>query len=164
MTTYRPQFAFPPPPYGYDDEQFSYSFDGSTVPLLNAAIAAGQPANNIILLLEADAPFIARGLKIQLGTAASTLWFQLKTPRGDYMQVVPVPIALYAGLGGGAPIAGELIVPFDAEIECPSGSNWTLYLYNPTAGNVNPPAVTLFGVKRRQCGAGFQATDRRRAA
>ena len=158
--TYRPQFAYPSPPFGMQDEQFHYSFDGTTIPLLSSvnALAAGSQSNDIILPLQADAPFIARTLKIQLGTAASLLWFKLKTPRGDYLQVVPVPLALYAGGMDGIAMAGQLFIPLEPEIECPPGSNWTLYLYNPTSGNVNPPAVTLFGVKRRMCGT------RRRAA
>ena len=153
MNTYRPQFAFPAPPLGYADEQFHYSFDGTNVPLLNAtnAIAPGAFSNDIILPMEADALFLARAIKIRLGTAHSVLWFQLRTPRGDYMQTVPVPIALYAGRIDGAPIAGQHFIPFADQIECPSGSNWTLYLYNPTSVTVNPPAVTLYGDKRRFC-------------
>jgi hypothetical protein len=152
--TYRPQFAYPPPPRGFEDEQFHYSYDGATVPLLSSAnaLVAGAFANNIILPTEADAPFLARAIKIQLGTADSTLNFQLKTPRGDYMQTTPVPIARYAGQGDGAAICGKLVIPMESEIECPPSSVWTLYLYNPTSGTVNPPAVTISGVKRRKCG------------
>lgn len=152
--TYRPQFAFPPPPLGFEDEQFHYSFDGTNVPLLAAsnALAAGALSNDIVLLMEADAIFIARALKIRTGASHSDLWFQLRTPRGDYMQTVPVPIALYASHIDGAAIAGHYFVPLENEIEAPPGSNWTLYLYNPTSDTVNPPAVTLYGVKRRKCG------------
>jgi hypothetical protein len=148
--TYRPQFAFPAPPPGYRDEQFHYSYDGTNCALLANPIAAGALTGSIILLTEADAPFIARALKIQLGTAISPLWFQLVTPRGDYMQSVPVPLALYAGNIDGLPIAGQYFVPFDSEIECPAGSNFTLFLYNPTGGSVDAPEVTLYGVKRRK--------------
>ena len=152
MTTYRPQFVYPPTPAGFEDEQFHYSYDGTNCPLLNSAnpIPAGGLSSNIILLTQADAPFFARGLNIQLGTSDTNLWFQLKTPRGDYMQKVPVPIVLYAGMVGGLPVAGQVFVAFESEIECPPGSSWTLYLYNPTSGNVNPPEITLFGVKRRK--------------
>lgn len=153
--SYRPQYVYPPTPVGFEDEEFHYSFDSTTTPLLATAITTLAQVNDIILPLQADAPFIARGLRITLGTADSTLDFKLKTPAGDYMETTFVPIARYAA-GGGLAIAGRLVVPFDTEIECPAGSNWTLYLYNPTGGNVNPPAVTLFGVKRRQCNAGIR--------
>lgn len=151
--TYRPQYAYPPPPAGFKDEQFHYSFDGTNCPLLSTAnaLAPGAASNNIILLMQSDAIFLARALKIKLGNSHSTLDFQLKTPRGDYMQTVPVPLALYAGRIDGVNGAGHFFVPIEAEIEAPPGSNWTLYLYNPTSGTVNPPAVTLYGVKRWDC-------------
>jgi hypothetical protein len=149
--TYRPQFAFPPPPTGEEYEQFHYSFDGTNCPLLNVAVPAGGFANNIILLMEADAAFLCRAIKIRTGLSHSTLYFQLKTPRGDYMQAVPVPLADYASHIDGANIAGHYFVPMESEVEAPSGSNWTLYLYNPTGAPVSAPEVTLYGVKRRKC-------------
>lgn len=154
--TFRPQFAYPPPPLGMEDEQFHYSFDGTSTPLLSSAnaIAPGGFSNNIILPMEADALFLCRAIKIRNSTSHSVLSFQLKTPRGDYMQSVPVPIADYASRADGAASAGHLFIPLEAEIEAPSGSNWTLYLanVNTTGGSINPPAVTFFGVKRRKCG------------
>lgn len=149
--TYRPQFSFPPPPLGYQDEQFHYSFDSTNTPLLATAIVAGAFANNIILPMDADAPFFARSIKIRLGTLHSTLNFQLRTPHGDLMQGVPVPIALYAGRIDGKSIAGQHFINFDSEIEAPAGSNWTLYLYNPTLVSVAPPSVSIEGIKRRLC-------------
>ena len=159
MTTYRPQFAHPPAPLGFEDEQFHYAFDGTNCPLLaaTATIPAGGFSNNIVLLMEADAPFICRGIKIGLGLANSNMVdFQLKTPRGDYMQAVPVPVRLYTGRGSSINNANigkglDLFIPMENEVEAPAGSNWTLYLYNPTAAPAVPPIVTLFGVKRRKC-------------
>lgn len=156
MTTYRPQFAHPPAPMGFEDEQFHYAFDGTNCPLLasTSPVPAGGFSNNIILLMEADAIFICRTLAIRNSGGSSTLWFQLKTPRGDYMQATPVPPTLYAYSNAGGPpglAAGHNRTPLEAEVECPPGSNWTLYLYNPTAAPVAPPMVTLYGVKRRKC-------------
>jgi hypothetical protein len=152
---FRPQFAYPPPPFGMEDEQFHYSFDGTSTPLLAAAnaIAPGGFSNNIILPMEADALFLCRAIKIRNSTSHSVLSFQLKTPRGDYMQAVPVPIADYASHLDGDNTVGHLFIPLESEIEAPSGSNWTLYLANTntTGGSIAPPAVTLFGVKRRKC-------------
>lgn len=154
--TFRPQFSYPPPPPGMDDEQFHYSFDGTNIPLLSSAnaIAPGGFSNNIILPMEADALFICRAIKIRNSLSHSILSFQLKTPRGDYMQAVPVPIADYASHVDGADNVGHLFIPLEAEIEAPSGSNWTLYLANTNTagGSIAPPAVTLFGIKRRKCG------------
>lgn len=160
MSNYRPQYAYPPAPLGWEDEQFHYSFDSTNTPLLSTAnaLAAGAFSNNIILPMDSEQTngkgvvFFARAIKIRLGTLHSSLNFQLRTPHGDYMQAVPVPIALYASRIDGKSIAGQYFIPFEAEIESPAGSNWTLYLYNPTSGSVNPPSVTLVGVKRRMCG------------
>ena len=149
--SYRPQYAYPRTPRGFEDETFHYSFDSTNTTLLGVAIAAGGQANNIMLPLDPDAPFIVRGLKILLGTAGSNLDVQLKTPWGDYISTVPIPLRRWAD-GGGRAIAGKLVVPFEPEVECPAGGSWSLYLYNPTSGNVNPPAITLYGIKRR-CGA-----------
>jgi len=149
--TYRPQFVYPAPPAGFEDEQFHYSFDSTNTPALANSLPAGAYANDIPLLLQSDAPFIARAIKIQLGAAHSTLWFELKTPHGDYIALPYVPISRYAGEGDGAAIAGRLFVPIEEAIYCPSGSSWVLYLYNPTLASVNPPALTLFGCKRRDC-------------
>jgi hypothetical protein len=150
--TYRPQYAYPFAPLGKEDETFHYSFDSTTTPLLGQAIAAGGQSNDIQLPTEQDAPFFCRGIKIQLGTAASNLYVQLRTPHGDYINVPYVPLSNWATGTGLAP-AGQLDVPLPDEIECPPGSAWTLFLYNPTLGSVNPPAITLYGVKQRKCGS-----------
>ncbi len=147
---FRPQYSYPPAPRGKEDETFHYSFDGTNTPLLGLSLAAGQYFNDIPLTLEQDAPFLCRGIKIRLATDPSNLWAKLKTPHGDYLQTVYVPLSLWAS-GSGIAVAGQLIVPMENEIECPAGSNWTLYLYNPTGDSVTPPAVTLYGVKRREC-------------
>jgi len=147
---YRPQYIYPAPPPGFEDEQFSYIFDSTNTPTLVSAIATTQQIHSIPLPLESDSPFICRGIHIRLGTGHSNLYFELKTPHGDYMQTTFVPIARYAG-GSGAAIVGFTPAPVECEVECPAGSNWTLYLYNPTTGNVTPPSITLLGVKRRLC-------------
>ena len=149
---YRPQLAYPPPPPGYEDETFHYSFDSTNTPLLGVNILAGAYANNIILPLQPDAPFICRGIQIRTVTGGgSTLDCQLKTPHGDYLATVPVPISRWLDGGGRASVTGKMRVPLEMEIECQAGSIWTLYLFNPTLGTVAPPSVTLFGVKRRRC-------------
>jgi hypothetical protein len=155
--TYRPQYAYPLPPFGMEDEQFSYSFDGTTIPLLNQSVAAGAQANDIMLPMEQDAPFLCRAIRVNLGTGKSNLSVQLRTPHGDYMALPYVPSSLWLA-GTGRALADFLVTPLESEIECPAGSTWTAYLYNPTLASVNAPAITLIGVKRRKC------SDKRRAA
>lgn len=155
---FRPQYAYPPTPRGKEDETYHYSFDNTNTPYLALSLASLQYFNDIILPMDQDTPFICRGIKIQLSGAAesrsgfpiTTLDVKLKTPHGDYLQTNFVPISRWA-TGSGIAVAGQLMVPMENEIECPAGSNWTMYLYNPTSGSVTPPAVTLFGVKRRGC-------------
>lgn len=156
---YRPQFGYPPPPAGFEDHQFHYEFDSSNTPILATSIPATTLQPDIILPMQSDAMFIARGVKFQQLNVIGqeTFYFQLKTPRGDYMQSVPVPINCYAdvviGLVSpttGAAAGSSVAVPFNDEVECPPGSNWTLYLYNPLGLSLLPPQVTFFGVKRRK--------------
>lgn len=144
---YRPQFACSPTPPGFRDETFHYEFDSTNTPLLGQALAAGEQANNILLPLENDAIFVCRGISIRLGNAESNLYLELKTPHGDYIATVPVPISR-SFTSSGAAVIGHVIVPLESEIECPAGSMWTLYLTNPTSGSLNPPRVTFYGVKR----------------
>lgn len=147
--SYRPQYAYPAPPPGWQDETFDYSFDGTTTPLLGVSVAAGALVNDIMLPTEQDAGFLCRAIKIGLGTAPSNLYVILRTPHGDYLDNF-VPASNWLSPTGIA-IAGSLPVPLEEQIECPPGSVWTLFLYNPTSGSVTPPAITLYGVKRRKC-------------
>ncbi len=150
--SYRPQYAYPPTPPGFEDETFDYSFDATNTPVLALAIAAAGESNDIMLPLQPDAAFIARGLLIRAVTGGlSTLNVRLKTPHGDYIATSPIPAGRWADGSGRATVTGKVKTVFNDEIECPAGSVWTLYLQNPTTGSVTPPAVTLYGVKRRMC-------------
>jgi hypothetical protein len=59
---YRPQFAYATPP-GCRDIDYVYYFDGSNTPLLNQNVS-GLTIPNIPLVLEQDAPFYWRGIKV----------------------------------------------------------------------------------------------------
>jgi hypothetical protein len=150
--SYRPQYAYPPTPAGFEDETFDYSFDQTNTPVLALPILAGGQANDIMLPLQADAPFIARGILI-LNTAGggSPLNMRLKTPHGDYIATSPVPSARWANGSIRATSTGKVKIPLEPEIECPAGSVWTFYLQNPTLGSLAPPTITLYGIKRRVC-------------
>lgn len=148
---WRPQFAFPPAPAGFRDEQFHYGFDGSNVPALATAIAAGSQVLNVVLQLQNDAEFILRAIKVQLGTAPSSLALQLRDPYGNYLSATPLELSNYL-TGGGAAMVGQMAVPFEDQIRCPLGGFFEVFLYNLTTGSVAPPAFTFFGVNRRECG------------
>lgn len=150
MSCYRPQYAYPPSPRGTEGETFHYSFDATNTPVLALTLAAGAQANDIMLPLDPDAPFVCRGIRIALGTAGSVLEVKLKTPNGDYLETAFVPASRWA-FGGGLAVAGNLIVALEPEVWCQAGSAWSLYLFNPTSGNVTPPAITMFGIKERIC-------------
>jgi hypothetical protein len=151
--SYRPQYAYPLTPAGFEDETFDYSFDQTNTPVLALPLLAGAEANDIMLPMQADAPFIARGLLIVNTTTGggSPLNIRLKTPHGDYLATSPVPSARWANGSVRAVSTGKAKTPFEPEIKCPAGSVWTLYLQNPTTGTVTPPSVTLYGIKRRVC-------------
>jgi hypothetical protein len=144
---YRPQFGFPPTPPGFSDETFHYSFDSTTVSILGLAVTAGAVVNEIALQLQNDAEFICRGLKVQLGTAASNLYMQLKDPFGNCLSACPVALSDYL-TGAGIAVVGRMIVPFESEIVCPISGRFMVNFYNPTTGPIFPPALTFFGVKR----------------
>ena len=143
---YRPQYAFWTP-RNFRDETFHYSFDKTNVAALGVAIAAGQVVNDIILQFQNDAEFVCRGFKVQLGTSASDLQLWLKDPFGNYLSQTYIPLANYL-TGAGTLIVGRAVVILEPEIICPRSGMWTAYLSNPTAGFLEPPAFTFFGVKR----------------
>lgn len=111
---YRPQFAYPPPPPGWQDEEFEYHFDSTNTPAL-----AIVPSDQVILPLQADAEYRIRG--IQMSGNTGNLVIRLWTPRGDVLSLVPVENDLaYSGTVN-AP-TGRLPVPLNDEIVCPAGS------------------------------------------
>lgn len=148
---YRPQYAFPPTLPGFLDEQFHYSFDGTNVPVLATPIAAGQGVENITLQLQNDAEFILRAVKVQLSTSPSNLYGTIRDPYGNFLSASPLPFAGYL-TPSGSPLMGSLFVNFEAEVRAPIGGFFQLFLFNFTTGPVTPPAFTLYGVNRRDCG------------
>ena len=144
--SYRPQFVFSTP-RGFRDESFHYSFDSTNTPGLGVSIASGAFLNNIVLQTQADAEFICRALKVQLGTAASNLNLTIKNPQGLYLSAVNVPIADYLTPSGLA-VVGSLFVPFEPEVRIPPSGFFEVYLENLTGGSLACPAFTFYGLKR----------------
>lgn len=111
---YRPQYAYPPPPPGWKDEEFEYYFDSTTIPAL-----ALVPNNQIVLPLQADAEYHIRGIQVSGNTG--NLLVRLWTARGDQLSQVPIEVdRAYSGTLN-AP-TGRLPVPFADKIVCPPGS------------------------------------------
>ena len=111
---YRPQYAYPPAPPGWVDEEFEYYFDSLTYPAL-----AQVPSNQIVLPLQADAEYRIRSFQMSGNTG--NLLVRFWTPRGDQLSAVPVENDLaYSGTLQ-AP-TGRLPVPLSDEIVCPAGS------------------------------------------
>jgi len=111
---YRPQFAYPPPPPGWQDEEFEYYFDSVNTPAL-----AQAPVEGVILELQADAEYRIRAFQMSGNTG--NLLVRFWTPRGDVLSIVPVENDLaYSGTLQ-LPV-GRLPVPLPDEIVCPAGS------------------------------------------
>lgn len=119
---YRPQFAYPPPPPGWVDEEFEYYFDSVDYPALGQV-----PSNQIVLPLQADAEFRLRAFQISGNTGKLLVRFW--TPRGDILSQVPVENDLaYASTVQGVAPVGRLPVPLNDEIVCPAGSAFSIDL------------------------------------
>ena len=145
MTPYRPQYAYPTPK-GFRDEQFHYSFDGFNTPLLNQNVAANSTIANIPLVLQTDAPFLMRGIKVS-PQVKSQLLIQFKDPWGNYLSTGLLPIALYASPPGGSYVGYPPLI-FEPEIKCPIGGVWWVWLQNGTNGALAAPEISFYGVKR----------------
>ena len=142
---FRPQFAYPTPA-GYRDEQFHYAFDSFNTPLLSGTVAAGALVSLIPLVLQTDAPFFARGIKVAT-VGGSNLKIQFKDPWGNYLSSAPLPINLYVNPGGAAG-PGFSPVVIEPEIQCPAGGIFWVWLQNTSGAPVAAPAISFYGVKR----------------
>ncbi len=149
---WRPQFIYPRTPKGYRDDTFTYTFDASNVVALSGTIGAGQTITEIPLQLEADAPFLWRGWKLDAQQDNLSLQFVFRTPDGYFLAPSNtfLPIQLCGVPAGYITPVGGSVVPMECDIYCPASAVIGLYLHNPTAAPVdyNLP-VLLFGEKRR---------------
>jgi hypothetical protein len=63
---YTPQFILPDPPAGFVFQPCIFQFDASNVPALGLlTLTKGQESGYIPLLLDDDAPFVLKAIKIQ---------------------------------------------------------------------------------------------------
>jgi len=159
---YRPQFAYATPD-GCRDDEFTYFFDGSNTPLLNQDVS-GLTLRNIPLVLEQDAPFFWRGIKVDYivgpggGPAIPDLAVKFQDCYQNDLSDGLIPVTQYAYPSNpvhfnsadytGAP------TPLDPEIYCPPGGYILLDLQAPVLTNPAFVIVTLYGVKRfKECKA-----------
>lgn len=146
--SYFPQFAYPPPPPGINEDQFNYSFDATNTPGLVATIPAAAGGLNgitreIPLQLQTDAVFMWRAVLI----ATANLGIQFRTTFGRILSddFVPVNLAYQAS---GDPIAGGLFIPMEPELLCTPGGIITVSFNNTTNAAIAPPKITMYGTKR----------------
>ena len=168
---YRPQFAYETPP-GCRDEEFTYFFDGSNTPML-AQNFNGQTVNNIPLVLQQDAPFYWRGIKIQMAFFESPegppVFSHFIAPPQTFLKFQDCYQndlsggflrATEYGFGQNPWTIGPDTVPtgppflLDPEIYCPAGGYILLSIMNVLPANIVRLEVALLGIKRfRECEA-----------
>lgn len=152
---YRPQFAYPTP-QSCKDEDFVYSFDGSNTPLLNQSVSA-LSVPFIPLVLDQDAPFYWRGVKVDIRTTSALAPNVNVKLRDCYLNdlsdgFIPAtqfgfpqnPVVFQGANYTGPP------VPFEPEIYCPRGGVIQLFIQAPTLAADTFLSVSMFGVKRFQ--------------
>ena len=165
---YRPQFAYKTPD-GCLDVEFTYFFDGSNTPLLYQDVTSKR-IDNIPLVMEQDAPFYWRGIKVALlesasgpnGTIGGITNYEVPNVNVRFQDCYQnnlsdgyVPSTHYGYPMNAVAFNNSLLTgpPFllDPEIYCPPGGYILLFIQ---AGTLTAPTtsyllnVTLFGVKR----------------
>jgi hypothetical protein len=144
---YRPQYAYPPAPHGFRDEDFVFWFDSRSTPALAQAIPVAGRIPDIPLPLDRDAPFIWRGTKVFAGPPRLGARFQ--GPDGSLLSDDYQPV-YQSFFPSGFLIAGFPPVPHESEMACPLGAVILFGLANLGATPVIDPQiyVLLYGVKR----------------
>ena len=115
---YRPQVPYLTPPQ-YEDHDFVHYFDQLNTNLLNSALslAAGGSILGIPLILQSDAPFFWRGVKIN---GPSNFAVRFRDPYWNYMSDDFVPLPLDYSPREPAAVGSNPLVLED--IRCPAGS------------------------------------------
>lgn len=116
---YRPQFTYPTPSE-FDDKDFVAYFDQTNTTQLNAALslAAGATIIGIPLVLQSDAPFFWRGIKIN---GPSNFGVRFRDPYGNYMSSDYLPLPLDYEPQEPAVIGSNPVV-LEPQVRCPAGS------------------------------------------
>ena len=118
--SHRPQFAYPPAPEGFQDEEFCYWFDFSNMPAFQSVLGAGEEILNMVMPTERDAEF--RWRAIQVSNPGSFLGLRFRTPDGVYLADDYAPMEDFSGFpGASGGIPGGDPVALEPEIVCPAG-------------------------------------------
>lgn len=144
--SYRPQFAYPPPPANVREESFLYIYDSANVNGLSGTVPANDQLNNIPLPFERDAEFHLRGILVQDGTDASSLQIWFQDSFGNYLQANTITLSTLWS-GAGVAVAGKIPVTFEPEVICPAGALVQVYFKNIRGTAQNLPSFNLYGVK-----------------
>jgi hypothetical protein len=119
MNLYRPQYAYPDPPEGFQEEDFVYFFDQSNTPPLGN-VPINQPISRVILQLQPDAPFNVRAIQIS-GNAGNLLVRFYDAHDNPLSQIMVEADRSYSGSENGAQPIGRLPVVLEPEIRGPAG-------------------------------------------
>lgn len=165
--SYRPQFAYPASPgrcaypkslFPNVDQKCQYSFDSTNTPQLAASLAAGARTGLIPLILDMEADFYLRAIRasaFDLNFGGADLSFRLVAPGlGDPLSDSEnaVDAANYVKTSQYSDTVGAGVVALESGaggVFCPGGGNFSLYLFNDTAGTVELTtfSISLIGVK-----------------
>ena len=148
---YRPQFIFEPAAPPCEEQVCRYSFDGTNTPGLVGTLAAGAQLAKIPLLIDTDAPFWLRSIRIVAGGLMVRIEDGSDNPLSDCNNQSAQTNYEFPELYSQTDGAGDVAIDSDDwGIFIPAGGAPALYLYNPTAAPVNLSAVfvNLAGVKR----------------
>ena len=149
---YRPQFVYLGSPSDTKDVSVLYSFDGTNTPAFAGTIGAGAAFSTPIpLTTDQDADFFLRAIQIQATLLQVGLADLNNHPLIDPSQS-GFPGLLIPDLWASTDGAGVVAMENDNwGLYCPLGSSLLAYVYNPTAGPLAGPVITVRGIKR-YCG------------
>jgi hypothetical protein len=115
--TYRPQFDYPSPPPGYEDEDFEYVFNDANTPALGVLLASGQTSLSIPLLMQNDAPeYLIRA--IQVGNPQALLGIRF---RDGFLNPISDPDQFVSSWAF-ASSQGNNGAVTEPELQCPGGA------------------------------------------
>lgn len=130
---YRPQFAYPPPPEGFIDEDFEYVFSAANTPVIAGGLLPGQMILNVSLPLEMGPEYRIRSLEVIDPSGAGGFRFRdaLGTLLSETGAFVPSPLAYdVASLVAGLSVDFAKSIAIEPELVCPGGSALTVDIKN----------------------------------
>ena len=143
---YRPQFAYSPSPAKCKDQSCMYSFDGTNTPYFLSVAANDPGTNQVPLMLDQDADFIIRAIRISptsLGIVLEDCFLHVIVDQNPQNQCLNPQF--WSETDGAGLVALE---NDNWGIWCPAGGILIAYVQNPTNAPVTGLAINLDGVKR----------------